>query len=549
MKPTLARQLDALREQYHGRSVATPCMDVVWAPVERIVANDYNPYAVSSVMMRFLTLSFHEDGLTQPVVAWYDAAADLYVIVDGFHRYRLLRDHWQCNYIPLTLVDLPREGRIVATVLHNRARGKHEVALTGNLVQRLIDLGWSNDRIAKHLALPAEELLRVTQPRSLAQAHARGHYTRAWVRHESGELVYVQQNVLDALDERLEWLFDHYDPISVSVSGGKDSTLLFEVAWRKAVARGRQLHAFFLDQEAEYQSTIDVIRGIMGREHVVPHLYQLPIYMTNATGYEEDLLYAWEPGAAWLRERDPLAIHAIDGEYPQRFYPFIDWFERRFARQYGPSACSLVGLRAEESSHRYRAVIKNHGVEDILWSTAARRGGLVKFYPLYDWGFGDVFHYFYLNDIAYNRVYDWMYAQDVNGRACRYRVSNLIHERAYGSLVRLQEFEPETYERLIRRLKGTRTAARYAEETMIYSNRERPARFATWRAYRDYLLATMPDNGRRPAFEQRFARQRQDEDAYRHQCLQLLLGDWENNVRLPPRDQKRETVRRKWMEL
>lgn len=549
LRKTLVEQLDALREQYAGPEIKTPCLDVVWAPVERTVANDYNPNEVPGDMMRYLTLSIQEDGLTQPVVAWYDETADQYVIIDGFHRYKLLRDHFQCNYIPVSLVDLPRGDRIIATVLHNRARGKHEVALTGDLIQKLSGLGWSDAKIAKHLAMPAEEILRTKQVRGMAEYYAYRHYSRAWVWHESNQRLYLKKTVMEALDERLDWIFDRYPTIVISVSGGKDSTLLFEVAYKKAVERGRMLHCFFLDQEAEYQSAIDIIRGIMSRENVIPHWYQVPCNMTNATSYEEEMLYAWGPGETWMRDKDPLAIHSLDVEYPQRFYSFMEWFERTFAEEH-PDACSLVGLRAEESLNRYRAVIKNPGVEDVLWSTgASSKGGLIKFYPLYDWSFDDIFYHFYHNNVPYNRIYDWMHTQDDAEQITKYRVSNLIHEKAYGSLVKLQEFEPDTYEKMIRRLRGTRTAARYADETMIYSNSERPARFKTWREYRDYLLETMPDNGRKPIFERRFAKQPQDEAAYRHQCKQLLVNDWENNLPMGTRDEKAVDWRQKWMEI
>ena len=543
----LDEQLAALRVQYAGRPVATPCLDIVWAPIERVVANDYNPNALTPAAMRYLKLSLQENGLTQPVVAWYDEAADLYVIVDGCHRYKLLRDWFRCNYIPLALVDLPRDGRVVATVIHNRARGKHDVSLTGALVGQLRrDLGWTETQIAHHLALTAEEVTRAYRPRALAESRAHHPYARAWAWHESGQKLYLRQNVREALDERLDHVLDEYGHVAVSVSGGKDSTLLFESAWRKAVARGRSIHAFFLDQEAEYQASIDVVRDLMGRESVIPHWYQVPIDMTNATGREQDMLHAWEPGQAWLRDKDPLAIYDIAGRYPQRFYPFLAWFEREFMRRYGPDACCLIGLRAEESLNRFRVMVKNPGVDGILWSTAARAGRPVRFYPLYDWSADDVFHYFHDENVAYNRIYDWMYTQDTAGRVAQYRVSNLIHEKAYDSLVNLQEFEPETYERLIRRLSGTQTAARYAGETMVYSNDTRPVGFATWRDYRDHLLRTMPADNRRGAFERRFACQPQDEQAYRHQCRQLLLGDWENNLPLPTRAQDAPDWRQKW---
>lgn len=357
--------------------------------------------------------------------------------------------------------------------------------------------------------------------------------------------LYLKKNVIEAANERLDLCFDRYEQVVISVSGGKDSTVLFDLAYRKAVERGRKLRVFFLDQEAEYQSTIDVIRDIMYREHVIPFWYQVPCYMTSAVSYEQEFLYAWGPGEEWMRDKDPIAIHHLDEPYPQRFYPFIDWFETRW----GPDTCFLVGLRAEESLNRYRAVIKNPGVDGLLWSSHGR-GNVVKFYPIYDMSFDDVFHYFYQTGIPYNRIYDFMHSKDKAEQITRYRVSNLIHEKAYGCLSDLQEFEPDTYERLIRRLKGIRTAALYASEPMIYGNRRLPERFATWLEYRDYLLSTLP-NDRRETFRKRFARQEQSESMYKQQAGQLLINDWENNRPVAGRKAGEEHVdwRKKWWDI
>ena len=40
---------------------------------------------------------------------------------------------------------------------------------------------------------------------------------------------YLKQNVYEALQERLKYLFEEFDNIYVSFSGGKDSGLLLEV--------------------------------------------------------------------------------------------------------------------------------------------------------------------------------------------------------------------------------------------------------------------------------------------------------------------------------
>src|SRR5690606_9347594 len=138
---------------------------------------------------------------------------------------------------------------------------------------------------------------------------------RGWYTMKLGAKLYLDKNVLEAAQERISLLFDDFENVVVSVSGGKDSTVLLDLCRREAQRRGRVVHAFFLDQEAEYQSTIDQIRYLMTLPGVVPHWYQVPIRMTNATSLRVPFLNAWWPGEKWMHDKDPLAIHEINGPY------------------------------------------------------------------------------------------------------------------------------------------------------------------------------------------------------------------------------------------
>ncbi|HWQ18461.1 MAG TPA: phosphoadenosine phosphosulfate reductase family protein, partial [Methanotrichaceae archaeon] len=190
--------------------------------------------------------------------------------------------------------------------------------------------------------------------------------------------IYTGKNVLEAAQDRMAFIFDTFENIYVSVSGGKDSTALYHLALEEAIKRDRKINLFYLDQEVEYAATINTMRGMMAHPNVVPMWYQVPIYMTNSTSYEEDMLYAWAEGAEWLRPKENIAIKHIDGIYPQRFYKFFNWFE---AWQPEGSAF-LVGLRAEEGITRYRAVTKYPGYKDIKWSTKSSNPKSFKLYPI-----------------------------------------------------------------------------------------------------------------------------------------------------------------------
>lgn len=332
--------------------------------------------------------------------------------------------------------------------------------------------------------------------------------------------VYKQQNVLNAARERVAWIFQTYPRVVVSISSGKDSTVLAYLCSEEAQRQGREVEFFFLDQEAEYAATVDQVRLMMAWPNVKPLWYQVPIRMTNATSYEEDFLFAWGPGLHWMREKEPGAIRK-EPRAPDRFYPFFRWMEE----QLGENAVSLIGLRSEESLNRYRAVTRHPGREGINWSSKGK--GTTKFYPLYDWTFEDVWTYLYCYHVPYNKIYDWLYikGEHIPG----FRVSNLIHEKAFKCLALLQEFEPDTYNRLIARIGGITVAARYAKEASVFRARTLPKTYKTWKSFRDFLLETIPTDTAQ-LFRERFEAHLVSESVYRQQARQLLLNDWENNV-------------------
>jgi len=350
------------------------------------------------------------------------------------------------------------------------------------------------------------------------------------------------KNVLDAARERVALIFDNFEDICVSISAGKDSTCLYYLFLQEAVKRGRKIRAFFQDQEAEYQSSIDLIKVMMVHPQVIPQWYQVPIYLTNATSYSECFLYAWGEGEKWIREKDPMAVHSIDGEYPKRFYEFFKWHERR-----APDAAYIVGLRADEGVTRYRAVTKFPGWRGLKWSTVT--DGVSKFYPLYDWTIYDVWKFLYEYHLPYNRIYDLMY---MNGYSLysKMRVSNLIHEKAYKCLVDLPKYEPDTYEALCRRIGGIATASRYAAERQMFTAKRLPSHYGSWREFRDFLLGAIPDEGQRETFKERFGKQAEDERTYRGQVGQLLINDYENSKPIDTkRDERLAKERERWSSI
>lgn len=150
-------------------------------PIAKVVANEYNPNRVAAKELELLIKSIEEDGLTQPIVTFYDRQADRYEIVDGFHRYWVLKEHFKCEEISVVVIDKPLAERMASTIRHNRARGKHQVDLVAeDIVKALVRMGWSDEKIAVHLGMTEEELIRLKQVVGIARMFANPEYSKSW---------------------------------------------------------------------------------------------------------------------------------------------------------------------------------------------------------------------------------------------------------------------------------------------------------------------------------------------------------------------------------
>mgnify|MGYP001120871190 CR=1 FL=1 len=164
----------------------SPAYNVIAVPIERIVPNTYNPNSVAPPELNLLYKSIKEDGYTMPIVCYHSDSDGMYVIVDGFHRYRVMLEHKDIyererGLLPVTVIDKPLSDRMASTIRHNRARGSHDVDLMSNIVKELHELGRSDSWISKHLGMDKDELLRLKQITGLAALFRDINFGQAWV--------------------------------------------------------------------------------------------------------------------------------------------------------------------------------------------------------------------------------------------------------------------------------------------------------------------------------------------------------------------------------
>jgi predicted phosphoadenosine phosphosulfate sulfurtransferase len=318
-----------------------------------------------------------------------------------------------------------------------------------------------------------------------------------------GTRIYLPQNVYEAALERTERIFHEFPNVFVNVSGGKDSTVVLHLALKVATELKRlPLLIRWVDQEAEWQATVDIIRDWMTRDDVEPRWFQIPFKITNATSQTDKWLMCWDPSREddWIHPKDPLAIH----ENTLGIDRFKQIFTAHQIQEYGntPSAC-LTGVRAEESPNRRKGLTGGLTYKDITWGARDHRKlPIYVFHPIYDWSYVDVWKCIHDNVLAYNAIYDAQYRYGIP--AWEMRVSSIQHETAVRALFVLQEFEPDTYERMVSRLAGVSTFS-HLGKTGTDMPRRLPYMFSSWLEYRDYLADNLLDadtrNALRPVFD------------------------------------------------
>ncbi len=163
----------------------SPVYNVIAVPIEKIEPNTYNPNSVAPPELKLLYDSIKQDGYTMPVVCYYDKARDIYILIDGFHRYRIMLDYADIyereqGKLPVSVIDKPLDHRMASTIRHNRARGNHSVDLMSNIIKELHELGRSDAWISKHLGMDKDEILRLKQITGLAALFAEVDFSRSW---------------------------------------------------------------------------------------------------------------------------------------------------------------------------------------------------------------------------------------------------------------------------------------------------------------------------------------------------------------------------------
>lgn len=170
--------------------IEIPCANTLLVKRDLVVANTYNPNHVSPDKMELLRQSIIDNGFAFPVVAIWDDEQELFVVVDGFHRYLISGPQWlDMSHVPVAVLSHNATQRMIATWQFNKARGAHEVDLDADLIRALIEQGMDEKAIVEHLGIDLDTVHRYKQITGIAALFQNATYSMSWEMLEVSDAV------------------------------------------------------------------------------------------------------------------------------------------------------------------------------------------------------------------------------------------------------------------------------------------------------------------------------------------------------------------------
>jgi len=121
----------------------------------------------------------------------------------------------------------------------------------------------------------------------------------------------LPESVLQASQQRIEWVMENFSRVCVSFSGGKDSTIMLHLTAQHARRTGKKICVLFVDWEAQFSCTIAHCEKMRAEyRDVIEQFFwvALPLTTQNSLTQYHPEWQCWEPGAPWVRQPPKDAI-------------------------------------------------------------------------------------------------------------------------------------------------------------------------------------------------------------------------------------------------
>lgn len=307
-------------------------------------------------------------------------------------------------------------------------------------------------------------------------------------------------NVLEASKERISWVFDNFEKIYISFSGGKDSTVMMHLVMEEAIKRDRKIGMLFIDWECQFNITIEHIKSMIDlyKSNLEVFWIQLPIRTWNGCSQFEPEWIAWDENKKdlWVRDKEKEGTIKDKKQLPFYFENMMfEEFTPLFAKWYseGKKTACFVGIRTVESLNRYRTIaLSNKKVIDKKYYLTNVIDNVWNVYPIYDWKTEDDWVYVSKYNKKYNTLYDRMYQAGLT--ISQMRIDEPFGDTQRRGLWLYQVIEPKTWSKMVIRVAGANTGALYSQENgnILGNDKIKLPRGHNWESFTKYLLDTMP---------------------------------------------------------
>lgn len=312
--------------------------------------------------------------------------------------------------------------------------------------------------------------------------------------------IYIDKSVIASSKKRIEKIFDSFERIYISYSGGKDSTVMTHLIMTEAKKRGVKVGLLIIDLEAQYNETIKHITEMCEtyKDNIDLHWFCGELLLRNGVSDFEPKWTCWdsEKENIWVRQKPKLAsdLSQYDFYVPKmEFEEFMVLFGKWYSQ--GKLCAGFIGIRSDESLHRYRAITsekKGLTFNGYKWTTKIGNN-LFNVYPIYDWRTEDIWIFHLKNkELSYNKIYDLMTRAGV--KFSNQRLCQPFGDDQKKGIWLYHLLEPMTWYKLLNRVSGVNSGALYVHEkgNMTGAGDVTKPIDHTWESYVNFLLKSLP---------------------------------------------------------
>ncbi len=308
---------------------------------------------------------------------------------------------------------------------------------------------------------------------------------------------YLNINVYEASQKRIEYIFSEFNNVLVAFSGGKDSSVCLNLCYEYAKKTNQinKLAMYHLDYEAQYQMTTDFVEETFKKfTGIKKYWLCLPIAAQCCCNMEGGTWIPWEKEKEdiWVREMPKNNYIINESNVPFDFkkgdidYNVQNNFGKWFEKQFGKTAI-VIGIRADESLNRFRAIAKEN--KNKYKNSNFINGN--KAYIIYDWTVEDIWIANSKFNWSYNKLYDLYYQAGLPIN--QMRVASPFNDCAGATLKLYKVIDPKNWGKMVGRVNGVNFLGLYGDTTaMGWKKITKPDHF-TWKEYCYFLLNTLDD--------------------------------------------------------